>query len=87
MVLPVGIVGVAILGINWWPILAHNIYMFSHQIPYRGRNWTMLSLVTSGLESEAWFEGHRYFSHYLNLMPISHFKFFHPSGQGGQLSL
>ena len=34
VVLLVGIVSVAILGINWWPILAHNICMFSHQIPY-----------------------------------------------------
>ena len=34
VVLLVGILGVAILGISWWPIFAHNICMFSHQIPY-----------------------------------------------------
>ena len=34
VVLPVGIVGVAILGLSWCPILAHNNCMFSHQIPY-----------------------------------------------------
>ena len=59
VVLPIGIIAVAILAISWCPILAHNICMFNHQIPYLGRNWTMLSLVTSGLASEAWLEGHR----------------------------
>ena len=29
MVLPVGIIGVAILGINWWPTLAHDICIFN----------------------------------------------------------
>ena len=34
MVLSVGVVGVAILGISWWPVVANDICMFSHQIPY-----------------------------------------------------
>ena len=30
VILPVGIIGVATLGISWWPILAHNIFIFNH---------------------------------------------------------
>ena len=87
MVLPVGIIGVAILSISWWPILAHNICMFSHQIPYRGRNGAVFSLMTSGLTIKTGLERYKCFSYCPYFMLICHFKFFHPSGKGGKLSL
>ena len=45
VVLPVGIVGVAILGINRWPILAHCFVLISvpNSIPKR-RNYGYLAL-------------------------------------------
>ena len=30
VVLPVGVISITILGISWWPILAHNTYTFYH---------------------------------------------------------
>ena len=33
VILPIGIIGVAIVGISWWPILAHNICIFQPSNP------------------------------------------------------
>ena len=34
MVPPVRVIGVTIWGSGWWFVLAHNIGLFSHHIPY-----------------------------------------------------
>ena len=34
MVSPIGIICVAVWGIGWWLVLAHNIGLFSHHVPH-----------------------------------------------------
>ena len=56
---PIRVVCITVRGIRWWLVLAHDIGMLCHHIPYLRNHRAVFTLVVSGLAVEARLDGYR----------------------------